>query len=161
IENQGVFPLRGQATTECDWLVFTDGKANTSSKFFQTRDTHTLWVRVLGKRLRAGSRPLEGQIFIDTNGGGQSVTVRATVPSREFPTVAGMAAVLAGARSPREVAVKAKANPKEAAALFEQGAVKAWYESNGWTYPVRGTQARGKGAVQQFFEALGLIKPPH
>src|SRR5262249_906688 len=68
--------------------------------------------------------------------------------------------VLGGAKTPRELASKAKANPQEAAILFEQGAVRAWYESNGWTYPVQGTQASGKGAVQQFFDALGLTKPP-
>jgi hypothetical protein len=160
IENQGVLLLRGWATTDCDWLVFTDGKANTSRKLFQTRDTHTLWVRVVAKKIRAGARPLEGQIVLDTNGGCQTVAVRATVPVRPFPEVPGVGAVLAGAMSPREVAVKARAHAREAAALFEQGAVKAWYESNGWTYPVRGSQARGKGAVQQFYEALGLVKPP-
>ena len=68
--------------------------------------------------------------------------------------------VLAGAKSPREIAVKAKEHPHEAATLFEQGAVKAWYASNGWAYPVEGTHGTGKGAVQQFFEALGLTKPP-
>jgi hypothetical protein len=160
IENQGVLLLRGWATTACDWLVLTDGKANSTRKLFQTRDTHTLWVLVVAKKLRAGLKPLEGQIVIETNGGCQTVTVRATVPIRPFPRFAGMSTVLAGALSPREVAVKAKAHPREAAALFEQGAVKAWYESNGWTYPVRGSQARGKGAVQQFFEALGVSRPP-
>jgi hypothetical protein len=84
---------------------------------------------------------------------------RASLASKTFR---GQAAndVLAGVTSPREIAVKAKAHPQEAAVLFEQGAVKAWYESNGWTYPIRGTQAKGKGALQQFFEALGLTKPP-
>src|SRR5262249_54124839 len=85
--------------------------------------------------------------------------VRAAVPIRPFPTVRGTTTVLAGAMTPRELAVKAKQHPKEAAALFEQGVVKSWFESNGWTYPVQGSQARGKAAVQQVFEALGLPGP--
>src|SRR5205823_10517133 len=31
---------------------------------------------------------------------------------------------------------------------------------NGWAYPVCGVQARGIAAVQQFFEAMGVAKPP-
>src|SRR5439155_988670 len=33
-------------------------------------------------------------------------------------------------------------------------------EANGWTWPVQGPQAIGLGALQQFFEALGLTSPP-
>jgi hypothetical protein len=158
IENQGMLLLCGSAMTDCDWLSLGD-QGNASAKFFQTRDTFTLSVRVVGNQLRAGKTPREGQIVINTNGGCQTVTVRATVPIRPFR---GEPAnnVLAGALSPREIAVKAKAHPQEAAALFEQGVVKAWYQSNGWTYPIQGTQARGKAALQQFFEALGLTTPP-
>ncbi len=160
IENQGLLLLRGSVTTDCDWLFFSDRQGNASAKLFQTRDAYTLSVRAGGHKLRAGKKPLEGQIVIETNGGRRTVAVRATVPIRPFPTGKVANNVLAGALSPRDVAVKAKEHPKEAAALFEQGVVKGWYESNGWTYPIQGTQARGKGALQQFFEALGLTKPP-
>ena len=68
--------------------------------------------------------------------------------------------MLAGAISPRQVAEKALKLPKEAAPWFEQGAVAMWFTSNGWTYPVQGPPASGLGAVQQFFEALGLAKAP-
>ena len=158
ISNRGLLVLRGMATTNCDWLSLGDG-AGAALKMFQTRGIYTLPVRVLGNRLRAGAKPLQGDIVIDTNGGAITVPVRAEIPVRPFPGGA-QANVLAGAKTPRQLAVKAKANPKEAAALFEQGAVKSWYASNGWTYPVQGTQASGKAAVQQFFEALGLSKPP-
>lgn len=160
IENQGMLLLRGSARTDCDWLAVGDAQGYAATKLFQTRDTYTLAVRVLGGKLRAGKKPLEGQIVIDTNGGRQAVTVRALVPIRPFPAGPDGNNVLAGAQSSREIAVKAKAHPNEAAVLFEQGVVKAWYETNGWAYPIRGTQARGKGALQQFFEALGLTKPP-
>ncbi|HEY7314628.1 MAG TPA: hypothetical protein VH643_35090 [Gemmataceae bacterium] len=160
IENQGLLLLSGSAMTDCEWLAFGEQQGNASTKLFQTRDTYTLSLRVVGSKLHAGKQPLEGQIVIDTNGGREIVAVRATVPARPFPNGQAGNDVLAGATSPREIAVRAKAHPQEAAVLFEQGAVKAWYESNGWTYPIRGTQAKGKGALQQFFEALGLTKPP-
>src|SRR5207237_6093437 len=44
--------------------------------------------------------------------------------------------------------------------LFESGAVARWYKANGWEFPVQGPQAPGLGGIQQFFEALGLAKPP-
>ena len=62
--------------------------------------------------------------------------------------------------TPRQIAEKALAAPKDAAALFESGAVGKWFAANGWTYPVRGPSASGVGAVQQFFEALGMSKAP-
>src|SRR5262249_45982854 len=94
-------------------------------------------------------------VVVESNGGSVSVTVRAQVPTVPFTQ-----GVLAGATSPRQLAEKAKAAPKEAAAYFENGAVQHWYKDNGWTYPVQGPSATGLGAVQQFFEALGLSKPP-
>ena len=160
ITNQGMLVLRGLITTDCDWLCFGEHTAGPSSKMFQTRHKYTLPVRVLGDKLRAGRKPLKGQIVIDTNGGCITFPVRATVPVRPFPKGQYANDVLAGAKSPHEIAVKAKAHPEEAAVLFEQGAVKAWYASNGWTYPIQGTEGTGKGAVQQFFEVLGLTKPP-
>jgi hypothetical protein len=159
ISNQGMRVLRGMATTDCEWLSLGD-RQGSALKMFQTRGTYSLPVRVLGGKLRAGRKPLEGKIVIDTNGGTITVSVRANVPVRPFPAGQYANDALAGARSPRELAVKAKANPREAAILFEQGAVKAWYASNGWTYPIQGTTGTGKGAVQQYFDALGLSKPP-
>ena len=47
-----------------------------------------------------------------------------------------------------------------AAALFASGAVEGWYRDNGWAYPVLEPAVSGLAAVQQFFEALGLTKPP-
>src|SRR5262249_54684680 len=127
----------------------------TPTKSFQFGTDSVIPVHVRGKNLRAGNKPLEGKLVIDSSGGTATVVVRLEVPVKPFPTGA-----LAGALSPRQVAEKAKAQPKEAATLFEQGAVARWYEENGWTYPVQGPAAIGTGAVQQFFEALGLTAPP-
>jgi len=83
------------------------------------------------------------------------VLIRAEVPVTPFQLMP-----LSGALNPRQIASKAKANAKESAILFENGSVAKWYESNGWSYPVQGPSASGVGAIQQFFEALGLTPPP-
>ncbi len=159
IKNQGMLVLRGMIFTACDWLVLGD-RPGPCEKILQTRNIFSLPVRIQGNKLRAGRKPLEGEIVIDTNGGQATVPVRVNVPIRPFPKGQYANDSLAGATSPHELALKAKAHPQEAAVLFEQGAVRAWYASNGWTYPVEGTTGSGKGAIQQFFEALGLTKAP-
>ena len=180
VENQGMLLLHGVAQSHCDWLAFAEparplalergpvvaqpcpphaGHGLAAQKFFQTKLGCTIPVRVVGAKLRAGLKAMCGEIVVESNGGAVVVTVRLQVPVRAFPA-GGAANVLAGVRSPRELAVKAKKHPTEAGALFEQGAVKAWYASNGWTYPIQGADGVGAGAVQQFFEALGLTAPP-
>ncbi|HTU89461.1 MAG TPA: hypothetical protein VMF69_05135 [Gemmataceae bacterium] len=155
IENQGMGLLQG--TIACDntaWLMLGEN-AGSPRKIIQCLHEFSLPVQVHGKALRAGNKPLEGRLTIESNGGVAVVVVRADVPVQPF-----FDGVLAGAISPRQVAEKAKANPKAAAPHFENGAVAAWYESNGWTYPVQGPASSGLGAIQQFFEALGLVKAP-
>src|SRR5262249_8186300 len=65
-----------------------------------------------------------------------------------------------GVRAPRELAERMKAQPKAAVPLLESGEVARWFAANGWHYPVAGTPAKGVSGVQQFFESLGLSKPP-
>lgn len=155
LSNQGMRLLYGSVTcADCVWLALGEGQG-ASEKLFQTTSEVTLRVHVRGQHLRAGSQPLEGRLLVESNGGTVEVAVRAEVPVKPFPE-----GLLAGARTPRQIAEKAKAAPKEAALLFEKGAVADWYRSNGWKYPVRGPAALGVGAVQQFFEALGLTPPP-
>ncbi|MBI3823404.1 MAG: hypothetical protein HY289_12105 [Planctomycetes bacterium] len=159
VVNQGMLLLHGTVSSGCDWLVF-DNRTGPAQKVFQTRNFFSVQVCVLGSKLRAGMHGMQGEIIVETNGGVATLPVRVEVPIRPFPQGSYANDVLAGARTPREIAVKAREHPREAAILFEQGAVKAWYATNGWTYPVEGSQGSGKGAVQQFFEALGLTKPP-
>ena len=159
ILNQGMLLLRGTATSSSDWLVFGDPNGPVQ-KMFQTRNVCAISVRALGSKLRSGLKALHGEILIESNGGSMVLRVRAEVPIRPFPKGKHANDVLAGATTPREIALKAKQYPNEAALLFEQGAVKAWYAANGWTYPIEGSEGSGKGAVQQFFEALGLTSPP-
>jgi hypothetical protein len=155
LENRGMRLLYGSATCEdCDWLALGDAPG-APEKLFQFGAETTIPILVKGKRLRAGNKPLEGKLSVESNGGAVTVFVRAEVPPKPYPD-----GLLKGALTPRQVAEKAKAAPKEAAVYFEKGAVAEWYKSNGWTYPVQGPSASGLGAVQQFFEALGLTPPP-
>jgi hypothetical protein len=155
LHNQGMRLLYGTiASEDCPWLALGDAQAS-PQKVFQFDSEMIIPVHVRGKQLRAGNKPLEGKLLVESNGGTAVVVVRVEVPVKPFPD-----GVLAGAKSPRQIAEKAKAHPKEAAVLFEKGAVADWYKENGWTYPVQGPAASGLGAVQQFFEALGLTPPP-
>jgi hypothetical protein len=155
LRNQGMRLLYGSVSVvDCDWLTVGEG-AGSPQKHFQFGTDAVIPVQVRGKNLRASNKPSEGKLVIDSSGGAVTVVVRAEVPVKPFPTGA-----LAGAVSPRQIAEKAKAAPRDAAALFEQGAVARWYEENGWKYPVLGPSAIGTGAVQQFFEALGLTAAP-
>jgi hypothetical protein len=154
MENQGSRLISGAVTSaDAAWLALGDAAGN--QKHFHFQHELALPIHVRPDKLRANNKPVEAHLEVESNGGSFIVTVRAQVPVKPFPS-----GVLAGAKSPRQAAEKAKANPKEAAPLFENGTVAEWYKSNGWTYPVQGPAASGLGAVQQFFEALGLTPPP-
>ena len=38
--------------------------------------------------------------------------------------------------------------------------VQRWFALNGWNYPSAGAPIKGVAAVQQFFEGMGVSKPP-
>lgn len=157
LTNLGMGLLHGAVTVEgdCPWLAVGDA-ANSKQRLFQFLTEGSIPIHIRGQHLRAGTKPLEGKLTIDSNGGVSTVAVTVAVPVTPFPP----GSCLAGAKTPREVASKAKSNPKDAAQQFEKGAVADWYKTNGWPYPVQGASASGIGAVQQFFEALGLTAPP-
>ena len=154
LANLGMRVAYGSVVSDCKWLVLGDGQG-ASQKLFQFGAETIIPVQVKGKFLRAGNQPLEGHLLVDSNGGTVTVSVRADVPITPFPE-----GVLAGAHTPRQIAEKARAHPKEATLLFEKGLVAKWFTKNGWTYPVQGPAVAGLGGVQQFFEALGLAKAP-
>ncbi len=154
ITNTGGRLLYGSVTSGCKWLGLGE-KPGLPQKIFKTGDETKLDVHIIGGNLRASDKPVQGKLVIESNGGSETIVIKAEVPVKPFPE-----GVLSGAKTPREIALKAKASPKESAALFEKGAVAKWYKDNGWSYPVRGNVASGVAAVQQFFEALGLVKPP-
>jgi hypothetical protein len=154
LENQGMRLLYGSVSCpDALWLGL--GEANSSEKHFQFTHELAIPVHVRGTRLRASKKPLQAKLEVESNGGSFTVLVRADVPVTAFPT-----GLLAGAKTPRQVAEKSRDNPKEAAGQFEQGEVEKWYRANGWDYPVKIPAASGVAAVQQFFEALGFTKAP-
>lgn len=155
LTNQGSRLLYGSVTCDdCVWLAVGEAPGG-PQKVFQFGSECAIPIQVRGKHLRAGSKPVEARLAVESNGGNFLLTVRAEVPVKPFSE-----GVLTGAKSPRQVAEKAKAAPKDAAGFFEKGVIAKWYEENGWIYPVQGPPASGLGAVQQFFEALGLTPPP-
>jgi hypothetical protein len=113
LENHGMRIVHGSITcADGDWLTFGDAPG-VVKKHFQFGRQLTMTVKLVADRLRAASKPIATNLLIESNGGSVSVVVRAEVPITPFPP-----GVLGGSRSPRQVAEKAKANPKEAAALF-------------------------------------------
>jgi hypothetical protein len=158
IFNQGMFLLHGAVSTDCNWIAFGDNEPS-SSVTFRTRQSCTIPVRLVSDNLRASARPMTGEIVLRTNGGTATIPVQAVIPITPFPKIDGNGS-LAGATSPREIAERAMKMPQEAGLLFAQSAVRDWYESNGWAYPVEFPTGSGKATVQQYFEALGLTKPP-
>ena len=155
LRNDGMRLIVG--SINCDhsaWLAVGDGPG-APQKLFEFVGELVIPVHVRGQHLRAGVKPLQGRLVIDSNGGSASVPVSAQVPVTPFPR-----GVLFGAITPRQIAEKAKLAPKGAAVLLENGTVAQWYKDNGWDYPIQGEAVAGLGAVQQFFEALGLSPPP-
>ena len=156
LKNTGLGMIKGSAVINCPdfWITLGDG-SGTNQKSLHFINGFKLHIRIQGKRLRASDKPLNAKIMIETNGGSQEVLITAEVPVLPFSK-----GCLAGAISPRKLASLAKVNPKDAGKLFEDNSVQEWYKSNGWTYPVPGPAASGIAAVQQFFEALGLVEAP-
>lgn len=154
LTNLGMRLLYGTVTSDCDWLTVGEGAGHVEKMFQFGADT-VIPIHVRGQHLRAGAKPLEGHLIVDSNGGTISVPVKADVPVTPF-----RGGMFDGATTPRAVCDKAKAKPKDAAPLFEHGDVARWYASNGWKYPVQGPIMPGTGSIQQFFEALGVAKAP-
>lgn len=154
LTNLGMRLLYGTVTSDCKWLTLGDAPGH-PEKLFQFGSDLVIPVQVRGQHLRAGTKPVEGHLIVDSNGGTVSVTFKADVPITPFP-----GAPFAGAVTPRQIAEKAKANPKAAGPAFENGDVATWYAANGWAYPVQGPTMSGMGGIQQFFEALGVAKAP-
>src|SRR5262249_37628571 len=95
------------------------------------------------------------KLTVITNGGIAEVPVRLDVGALPFPR-----APFQGATSARALAERMRQQPRQAVALLENGEIARWFAANGWTYPVSEPTARGVAAVQQFFEGMGLSRPP-
>jgi hypothetical protein len=106
-------------------------------------------------RYLAAKQHFSGKLTVITNGGIVEVPVTLDLVAMPFPK-----APFAGAATPRDLAEKMRAQPKAAVPLLESGDIARWFTANGWVYPVPIATAHGVAAVQQFFEGMGLSKPP-
>lgn len=154
LSNLGMRLLYGSVVSDCKWLTVGEAPGS-AQKLFQFGGDAVLPVHIKGQHLRAGTKPLEGKLVAESNGGAAVIIFRAEVPITPF-----QGGLFDGCKTPRQIAEKARDNAKAAAPYFQDGAVARWFATNGWTYPVQGPSAKGTGGVQQFFEALGLAKAP-
>jgi hypothetical protein len=154
ISNQGQGTLQGslKITEGGDWLK-PAGAADGQCLIKAPREQEIMLL-VDTKKLEA-AQTYGGKLTVVTNGGVVEVPIRMDVVAHPFPRPP-----FQGARTPREMAEKMRGAPKAAVPLLESGEVGRWFKTNGWNYPIPGTPAKGVAGVQQFFEAMGLSKPP-
>jgi len=103
----------------------------------------------------ASGQTYGAKLTVVTNGGIVEVPLRMDLVAQPFPK-----APFQGACTQRELADLMRHHPKAAVPILESGEVQKWYALNGWTYPVQGPTVKGVGGVQQFFEGMGVSKPP-
>jgi hypothetical protein len=153
--NQGQGTLQGTvAVTEGQsWVRLAAGKTEHEASLNTPRQ-QALTLRLDTSGLAAGQNHA-AKLTVVTNGGVVEVPLRMDLVARPFPRPP-----FQGARTQRELAERMRAKPKDAVPVLESGDVRRWFDLNGWTYPVQGPDVKGVAAVQQFFEALGLSKPP-
>ncbi|MHB1424031.1 MAG: hypothetical protein ACYC3I_12715 [Gemmataceae bacterium] len=155
ILNQGKGLLQGKVTVSegRQWLkIAEDG--NPAECALKTARSQRIQLHVDARGLTA-PQAYSGKLTVITNGGISELAVRLDVSSVAFAE-----GPFQGASSPRQIAERMRANPKQAVPLLENGEIARWFQINGWAYPVSGPAARGVAAVQQFFEGMGLSKPP-
>ncbi len=155
ILNQGKGLLQGKVTVGegGQWLKIVEGD-NPAECGVKTAKSQQVQLHVDARGLTA-PQTYSGKLTVITNGGIAEVAVRLDVTAAPFAH-----APFQGATSPRQLAERMRTNPKQAVPLLENGEIAQWFKINGWAYPVSGTTARGVAAVQQFFECMGLSKPP-
>ena len=154
VSNQGQGVLSGTLTIAegGEWLRI--GGGGNGQYELKTPREQKVSLQVDTRGLPA-SQTYGAKLTIVTNGGAVEVPVRMDLAAHPFPK-----APFQGARAPRELAERMRSQPKAAVPMLESGDISRWFAANGWNYPIRGTPARGVAGVQQFFECMGLSKPP-
>ncbi len=154
VSNQGQGVLQGtlKVTEGGEWLK-VGGAVNGQCPLKTARDQQ-ITLHVVTRGLEA-AQTYGAMLRVVTNGGVVEVPVRMDLVAHSFARPP-----FQGVKTPREMAERMRLHPKQAVPLFETGEVSRWFADNGWKYPVRGTPAKGVAGVQQFFEAMGLSKPP-
>lgn len=155
ITNQGQSMLQGTVTvTEGqDWLSLSETASVHEVEVAAVRE-QIVKLTIRPRGLAAG-QTYGAKLTVVTNGGVVEVPLRMELAVQPFPK-----APFQGVRTGRELAEKMRLQPKVAVALLESGEIQRWYVQNGWTYPVSGTPVKGIASLQQFFEGMGVSKPP-
>ncbi len=155
VSNSGKGILQGKLTLSDGgkWVRLVDGDAGGGLALKAPRE-QVVALRVDARGL-PGPKAYLARVTVVTNGGVAEVPIRLDIVGVPFPRPP-----FQGVGSQRELAERMKAQPKPAVPLLAHGDVARWFAANGWTYPVQGPTARGVAAVQQFFEGMGLSKPP-
>jgi hypothetical protein len=153
--NQGKGFLHGTLTVAdgISWLRLGEGKGN-GQCLIRTAREQEITVRVDTRGL-AAPHQYSTKLTVITNGGIVEVPVGLDLEVQPFSLPP-----FEGVSTPREMAERMRTHPKPAVPLLENGDIARWFEANGWTYPVSDPTAHGVAAVQQFFEGMGLSKPP-
>jgi hypothetical protein len=160
VANQGTGILQGKLTVGegARWLQVADSdgaRGNGAGQVaLKTPREQQVTLRVDTRGL-AASQAYSGRLTVITNGGIVEVPVRLSLTAVPYPRPP-----FQGALTARELAEWMRADPRSAVPALESGEVARWFGANGWAYPVPGQLAPGIAAVQQFFEHLGLSKPP-
>jgi hypothetical protein len=136
-----------------DWLSLSETKALHEADVAAVRE-QIVKLTINTKGIPAG-QTYGAKLTVVTNGGVVEVPLRMDLVAQGYPK-----APFQGARTQRELAEKMREHPKAAVPILESGDVQRWYALNGWTYPVQGPGVKGVGGVQQFFEGMGVSKPP-
>ena len=150
---QGVLQGKVRVSEGEEWLKIVGAPGERELPIRTSRDQEVV-VRIEPRGLPAG-QTYSGKLTVVTNGGVAEAPVRLDLAAAAFGKPPFQAA-----SSARELAEQMRANPKPAGPLLESGDVARWFAANGWSYPVAGRPAKGVAAVQQFFECMGLSKPP-
>jgi hypothetical protein len=155
VSNQGEGTLQGTLSVAegAQWLRLAGGSGNGQCALQIPREQQI--ALLVDTRGLAAAQTYGAKLKVVTNGGVVEVPAGMNLMAHPFPR-----APFQGVRTPREMAEKMRTQPKAAVPLLESGDVAKWFSSNGWNYPVRGTPAKGVAGVQQFFETMGLSKPP-
>ncbi len=155
ITNQGQGVLQGTVTVSegQDWLSLGETKPVHEADITTVRE-QILKLTINAKGVAAG-QTYGAKLTVVTNGGVVEVPLRMDLVAQPFAK-----APFQGVRSQRDLADKMRHHPKVAVPILESGEVQRWFALNGWTFPVEGTPVKGVGGVQQFFEGMGVSKPP-
>jgi Family of unknown function (DUF5717)N-terminal len=155
ILNQGKGFLHGTLTVAdgTSWLRLGEGRGN-GQCLIRTASEQEVTIRVDTHGLTAPQQ-YSTRLTVITNGGIVEVPVGLDLQVQPFTLPP-----FEGVSTPREMAERMRTHPKPAVPLLENGEIARWFEANGWTYPVSDPTAHGVAAVQQFFEGMGLSKPP-